>query len=100
VWVRAVERLRNMRDEEDIEDFEDEDEIEAEAEAADGVAPRANTKASTRAVREVYPEPACDVLIVDEAQLYPAETIFVALLLWYRPRKVLLLGMDSKQAGQ
>lgn len=40
----------------------------------------------------------CDMLVIDEAQLYPAETSFQALLLWYRPRKTLLLGMDTKQA--
>ena len=40
----------------------------------------------------------CDSLVIDEAQLYPAETYFTALMLWYRPRKALLLGMDSKQA--
>ena len=40
----------------------------------------------------------CDMLVIDEAQLYPAETYFQALLLWYRPRKTLLLGMDTKQA--
>ena len=40
----------------------------------------------------------CDMLVIDEAQLYPAETYFKALMLWYRPRKALLLGMDTKQA--
>ena len=40
----------------------------------------------------------CDMLVIDEAQLYPAETYFQALLLWYRPKKTLLLGMDTKQA--
>ena len=40
----------------------------------------------------------CDMLVIDEAHLYPAETYFMALMLWYRPRKTLLLGMDTKQA--
>ena len=40
----------------------------------------------------------CDVLLIDEAQLYPSETVFKVLLLWYKPRKTLLLGMDTKQA--
>ena len=38
----------------------------------------------------------CDTLVIDEAQLYPAETYFKALLLWYRPRKALLLGEDTQ----
>lgn len=40
----------------------------------------------------------CDVLVIDEAQLYPAESVFRVLLQWYRPRRTLLLGMDTKQA--
>ena len=45
-----------------------------------------------------YHDRDCDMLVIDEAQLYPAETNFQALLLWYRPKKTLLLGMDTKQA--
>lgn len=41
---------------------------------------------------------ACEVLIIDEAQLYPAESIFELFLLWFRPSKCILVGMDTKQA--
>ena len=65
-----------------------------------GIGVGADSGSSGAVSQEIYPEQQCDVLIIDEAQLYPAETVFHVLLLWFRPRKVLLLGMDSKQAGR
>ena len=56
----------------------------------------ADNASKNRYLRDIDRE--CDMLVIDEAQLYPAETYFQALLLWYRPRKTLLLGMDTKQA--
>lgn len=40
----------------------------------------------------------CDMLIVDEAQLYPADSLFELLLIWYHPSQCILVGMDTKQA--
>ena len=40
----------------------------------------------------------CDILIVDEAQRYPADSLFEVFLLWYRPSRCILVGMDTKQA--
>lgn len=40
----------------------------------------------------------CDMLIVDEAQLYPADSLFELLLIWFHPCQCILVGMDTKQA--
>jgi thymidine kinase len=96
VWTLALDRLKNM-----VEDYEVVDSQNTGLDIVMGMGTdRDRDSGSSGSVaQEIYPEQQCDVLIIDEAQLYPAETVFHVLLLWFRPRKVLLLGMDSKQAG-
>ena len=95
MWKHVLEKLI----------AENESEINPESETGIGISIGVNgcehnvsavSRTESRLLQDIDRE--CDMLVIDEAQLYPAETSFQALLLWYRPRKTLLLGMDTKQA--
>jgi hypothetical protein len=82
MWKDALEELTKMNEQEDDLDFIENDE---------------NRERSQR-IHRFKDGRACDSIVIDEAQLYPAETNFKTFMLWYRPRKSILLGMDTKQA--
>lgn len=82
MWKEALEELIQMNEQEDDLDF-----IETN-----------QNRERSRRIHQFKDNRACDAIVIDEAQLYPAETNFKTFMLWYRPRKCILLGMDTKQA--